>query len=182
MNLKPFVLIIVLAQSYSAASADFQAESAQIRRGYQVFREVCSACHGATGTSKAKLEDLMVYDQAALEQGSPFPIPYETEADSFLANGGAISGDLTNLFLIRRDAVSYTYKILTGYRQPSADFATLPPKLKSFRYYNSAHKNRYIAMPPPLVADGQVTYGDGTLSTIEQMAKDVAAFLWWTTF
>jgi ubiquinol-cytochrome c reductase cytochrome c1 subunit len=35
-------------------------------------------------------------------------------------------------------------------------------------------------MPPPIVADGQVTYADGTKATVDQMAKDVAAFLVWT--
>ena len=35
-------------------------------------------------------------------------------------------------------------------------------------------------MPPPLTADGQVTYADGTKPTVDQMAKDVRAFLIWT--
>ena len=35
-------------------------------------------------------------------------------------------------------------------------------------------------MPPPLTSDGQVTYADGTKPTVDQMAKDVAAFLVWT--
>jgi ubiquinol-cytochrome c reductase cytochrome c1 subunit len=34
-------------------------------------------------------------------------------------------------------------------------------------------------MPPPLSQDGQVTYLDGTKSTVDQNAKDVAAFLTW---
>ena len=36
-------------------------------------------------------------------------------------------------------------------------------------------------MPPPLTADGQVTYADGNPKpTVDQMAKDVSAFLVWT--
>ena len=35
-------------------------------------------------------------------------------------------------------------------------------------------------MPPPLTTDGQVQYQDGTKPTVDQMAKDVAAFLVWT--
>ena len=35
-------------------------------------------------------------------------------------------------------------------------------------------------MPPPLTTEGQVTYADGTKPTVDQMAKDVAAFLVWT--
>jgi ubiquinol-cytochrome c reductase cytochrome c1 subunit len=35
-------------------------------------------------------------------------------------------------------------------------------------------------MPPPLTAEGQVQYTDGTKPTVDQMARDVAAFLVWT--
>ena len=35
-------------------------------------------------------------------------------------------------------------------------------------------------MAPPLTSEGQVSYGDGTKATVDQMAKDVAAFLVWT--
>ena len=34
-------------------------------------------------------------------------------------------------------------------------------------------------MPPPLKNDGQVQYTDGTKPTVDQMAKDVSAFLTW---
>ena len=34
-------------------------------------------------------------------------------------------------------------------------------------------------MPPPLTTTGQVSYADGTPATVDQMAKDVAAFLVW---
>lgn len=37
-----------------------------------------------------------------------------------------------------------------------------------------------IAMPPPL-ADGKVTFDDGTPSTLDQQAKDVSAFLTWAS-
>ena len=35
-------------------------------------------------------------------------------------------------------------------------------------------------MPPPLRA-GQVSYDDGTEASVDQMAKDVAAFIAWTS-
>ena len=35
-------------------------------------------------------------------------------------------------------------------------------------------------MPPPIVSDDQVTYADGTKATVDQMAKDVSAFLIWS--
>jgi ubiquinol-cytochrome c reductase cytochrome c1 subunit len=36
----------------------------------------------------------------------------------------------------------------------------------------------FIAMPPPLAPD-KVSFDDGTKSTVDQQAKDVAAFLMW---
>jgi ubiquinol-cytochrome c reductase cytochrome c1 subunit len=38
----------------------------------------------------------------------------------------------------------------------------------------------FIAMPPPLAPD-KVTFDDGSPSTVEQQAKDVAAFLAWAS-
>jgi len=48
-------------------------------------------------------------------------------------------------------------------------------------YYNPYFANLNIAMPPPLTAEGQVTYAAGNPKpTVDQMASDVAAFLVWT--
>ena len=43
-------------------------------------------------------------------------------------------------------------------------------------YYNPYFANLNIAMPPPIVSDGQVTYADGTTATVDQMSQDVTAF------
>jgi cytochrome c1 len=45
--------------------------------------------------------------------------------------------------------------------------------------YNKYFPGHGIAMPPP-ISDGQVSYDDGSPATIDQYAKDVAAFLAWT--
>src|SRR3546814_12992757 len=47
-------------------------------------------------------------------------------------------------------------------------------------YYNTGFAGHQIAMPPPLFPDG-VTYGDDTPATVEQQARDVAAFLAWAS-
>jgi len=47
-------------------------------------------------------------------------------------------------------------------------------------YYNTAFPGHQIHMPPPLASDGQVSYTDGTPSTVDQYARDVSAFLMWT--
>ena len=46
-------------------------------------------------------------------------------------------------------------------------------------YYNTAFPGHQIHMPPPLAADGQVQYTDGTPATVDQYARDVSAFLMW---
>ena len=46
-------------------------------------------------------------------------------------------------------------------------------------YGNSAFAGGWISMAPPL-SDDIVTYADGTPATVDQMAKDVSAFLVWT--
>ena len=46
-------------------------------------------------------------------------------------------------------------------------------------YYNEYFPGHQIAMPPPLDADDQVKYADGTTATIAQMAHDVVTFLTW---
>ena len=45
--------------------------------------------------------------------------------------------------------------------------------------YNTYFPGHMIGMPVPLTKD-QVTFDDGTPATVEQMAKDVSAFLMWT--
>ena len=47
-------------------------------------------------------------------------------------------------------------------------------------YYNEFFPGHQIAMPPPL-SDGRVEYTDGTQATLDQQAKDVAAFLAWAS-
>jgi ubiquinol-cytochrome c reductase cytochrome c1 subunit len=67
----------------------------------------------------------------------------------------------------------YIYTILTGYTgEEKEEFGT-------FFYGNKAFPGGWIAMAPPM-ADGQVTYADGTEATLSQMSEDVASFLMWT--
>ena len=53
-------------------------------------------------------------------------------------------------------------------------------KLGDGLYFNNAFPGHQIAMPPPLAAEGQVAYTDGTPATVDQYARDVSAFLAWT--
>ncbi|MGJ3647228.1 cytochrome c1 [Sphingomonas sp. GlSt437] len=102
--------------------------------------------------------------------------------------------DLSLITKARHGGGAYVYSLLTGYADqngyknpPGSDLPQGVELLKRFPdaktpdglYFNPYFANLNIAMPPPLSSDGQVTYDDGTKSTVDQNAKDVAAFLTW---
>jgi ubiquinol-cytochrome c reductase cytochrome b/c1 subunit len=68
----------------------------------------------------------------------------------------------------------YIHAILTGYEDPPPGFK-MPSPNSSYNKYFPGHA---IGMPKPL-SDGQVSYTDGAKETVDQYAKDSAAFLMW---
>jgi ubiquinol-cytochrome c reductase cytochrome b/c1 subunit len=68
----------------------------------------------------------------------------------------------------------YIVALLNGYENTPPPGVQLPPGAM----YNKMFPGHAIAMPPPL-SDGRVTYTDGAPQTLDQYAKDVAAFLMW---
>ena len=90
--------------------------------------------------------------------------------------------DLSLMIKARHNGAAYVYSLLTGYQDQPAELLKTFPDAKTPQglHYNPYFANLNLAMAPPLTADGQVTYGDGTKATKDQMAKDVAAFLVWT--
>ena len=118
-----------------------------------------------------------------------FPSPYANEVAGRAANNNALPPDLSLMTKARHDGPAYVYSLLTGYAaQEGYKNDAGKELLKEFPdaktspmlHFNPYFANLNIAMPPPLVADGQVSYADGTPATVDQMAKDVAAFLVWT--
>jgi ubiquinol-cytochrome c reductase cytochrome c1 subunit len=179
----------------------------QLQRGFQVYKEVCAACHGLNLVAFRNLHDLGYEEpevkaiaaqwaievpsvnpetgEAATRKAIPsdnFPSPYANETAARAANNNMAPPDLSLITKAREGGAAYTYSLLTGYqRQPARlvkEFpaAKTPPGL----YYNPYFANLNIAMPPPLTAAGQVTYAPGNPApTVDQMAKDVSAFLVW---
>ena len=91
----------------------------------------------------------------------------------------------------RHDGANYIYSLLTGYHAPPAGLqirqgqnynAYMNGDLTPFWTGDPEHvpAGGFIAMPAPL-RDGQVTYDDGTRASVDQMSKDVAAFIAWTS-
>jgi ubiquinol-cytochrome c reductase cytochrome c1 subunit len=181
-------------------------DNQQVQRGFQVYSEVCAACHGLHMVSFRDLEQLgynkpevkkiaadwkipvpTVNEQtgeAATRKAIPsdtFPNPFANEIAARAANNNPYPPDLSLITKAREGGAAYVYSLLTGYRsQPAALLkqfpdAKTPPNL----HYNPYFANLNIAMPPPLTANGQVSYADGTNPTVDQMAKDVSAFLVW---
>ena len=68
----------------------------------------------------------------------------------------------------------YIHALMTGYKEKPPQGFTLPPG----SFYNEYFPGHAIAMPPPLT-DKRVDYTDGSPTTVDQYAKDVAAFLVW---
>ena len=175
-------------------------DRAQLQRGYQVYKEVCAACHSmkrvafrdltAIGFTEpevkalAKAADVPSIDdktgEPSTRKGIPadyLPSPYPNDVAARAANNNALPPDLSLITKAREDGPAYVHSLLTGFnRKPPADWQ-VPQGL----HYNPYFANLNIAMPPPLTADGQVTYAEGQPKpTVDQMAKDVAAFLSWT--
>lgn len=176
----------------------------QLQRGFQVYKEVCSACHSLKLVAFRDLAGLG-YREAEVKAiasdwkvqvpdidpktGEPkgrkalpadhFPLPFANETAARAANNNALPPDLSLIAKAREGGPDYVYSLLTGFRDPPAN---LPrenrpgPNL----HYNPYFANLNISMPPPLTSEGQVSYEDGTKPSVDQMAKDVAAFLAWT--
>ena len=179
----------------------------QLQRGFQVYKEVCSACHSLhqvafrdlTGIGFTDPEVKAIASQWAIEVPSvnpetgeaatrkalpadKFPDPYANEVAARAANNNALPPDLSLMTKARHDGAAYIHSLLTGYQEQPAELLKKFPDSKTGvgLHYNPYFANLNIAMPPPLVAEGQVTYADGTKATVDQMAQDVAAFLVWT--
>ncbi|WP_449265826.1 cytochrome c1 [Ferrovibrio xuzhouensis] len=172
-------------------------DRAQLQRGYKVYKEVCSSCHsmkyiafrnlGDIGYNEAQVKALAAgyqitdgpNDDGEMFQrpGLPsdiFPAPFANEKAARAANGGAYPPDLSLLAKAREGGPNYIHAILTGYVDAPADFTVAEGKS-----YNKYFPGYNISMPKPL-SDDQVTFDDGTKSTLDQQATDVAAFLMWT--
>jgi len=120
-----------------------------------------------------------------------FPSPYPNQTAAAGANGGAAPPDLSVMAKARHDGPNYIYSLLTGYPTPPAGLRVgtgqyynvyMPGDMTPFWDGDPEHvpAGGFIAMAPPLRA-GQVTYDDGTEATVDQMSKDVAAFITWAS-
>lgn len=174
----------------------------QLQRGFQVYKEVCSACHSLRLVAFRDLEGLG-YSEAEVkaiaanwaietpdinpETGEPmtrpsvssdrFPKPFANDVAAAAANNNAIPPDLSLMAKARHHGSAYIYSLLTGYQQQPAELLKQFPDSKTpdGLHYNPYFANLNLAMAPPLTGDGQVTYADGTKATVDQVTTRCGA-------
>lgn len=171
-------------------------DAASVRRGFQVYRQVCSACHslealafrnlvGVTHTLEEVKHIAATYqitdgpdDKGEMFQrpGKPadhIPLAYPNEEAAKAANAGANPPDLSLITKARHNGQNYVFSLLTGFVDPPAGVT-----VREGLHYNPYFPGHVIGMARPLYDDA-IEYDDGTPATTSQMAKDVVTFLTW---
>lgn len=193
--------------SYSFDGPFGHFDKQQLQRGFKVYAEVCSACHSlkfvafrdleALGYSEAEVKAIAKNWKVKTPDIDPktgeiagrapvpsdkFPLPFANKVAAAAANNNAVPPDLSLMTKARHEGTAYVYSLLTGYQEQPAELLKKFPDVKTPEglHYNPYFANLNLAMAPPLTGPDQVTYDDGTKATVDQMAKDVAAFLTWT--
>ncbi len=179
-------------------------DRAAAQRGYQVYANVCSACHSLDMLSyrnltelgltenqvKGLIKDIQVDDigddgstiQRPARPSDHFKKPYANELAAAAANNNKAPPDLSVMIKARKGGPNYVFGILTGF----VPFEKLTPEqIKESNVTKDDNYNLYfpghrIAMPPPL-SDDKVQYVDGTKATLAQEASDVVEFLAWAS-
>ncbi|NXV66469.1 CY1 protein, partial [Molothrus ater] len=154
-------------------------DHASVRRGFQVYRQVCSACHsmeylafrnliGVTHTeaeAKALAEEVEVQDgpdengEMFMRPGKisdHFPKPYPNAEAARAANNGALPPDLSYIVNARHGGEDYVFALLTGYCDAPAGVS-----LREGLHYNPYFPGQAIGMAPPIY-DEVLEYEDGT--------------------
>jgi len=206
-------LIFALENSIDVNAADFLAhphslpwthapmygalDMSSVRRGYEVYKQVCSACHSLKWIRwRHFIDNFMSLDEAKKEaagwqvddfddNGVPikrpalfndyFPEPYPNAKAAAAANNGAAPPNLTLMTLARHGGEDYIFSLLTSYMDPPAGI-----DVEEGKAYNPYFLGGVIAMPQQLFDEG-IEYEDGTPATVAQQAKDISTFLRFTS-
>ncbi|CAG2215994.1 cytochrome c1, heme protein, mitochondrial-like [Mytilus edulis] len=169
-----------------------------VRRGYEVYKQVCAACHSlkylayremvgsflSEDEAKEEAKSVMITDGPD-DNGNMFerpgkladyiPSPYKNEEAAKAANNGAVPPDLTYIVPGVEGEENYIFSLLTGYCDAPAGV-----EVPEDGHFNPYFTGGVIAMAEALYTD-IIEYSDGTPATKSQLAKDVSTFLVWTS-
>lgn len=172
-------------------------DRAALQRGFQVYKQVCAACHSmdrvayrnlaALGYTEGQIKTIAAEytfmdgpnDEGEMFErpGRPsdhFKAPYANENMAKASNNGALPPDLSLIVKARAGGADYIHAILVGYEEAPAG-----TELANGQHWNKYMAGNKIAMPKPLM-DGMVAYENAeTPQTVEQYSRDVATFLAW---
>lgn len=177
---------------------------AQLKRGWQVYSEVCKSCHPLDYMYYRNLEGIGFTEDEVKEIAAsfevqdgpdewgemfmrpatpqdPFKQPYENDAIAKLANGGVVPPNLSVMTRARDGGADYVYSLLLGYEDEVPEWVHEDDpnfELAPGKSFNAYFPGYAISMPQQLF-EGILEYEDGTEATPDQMAKDVTAFLQW---
>ena len=167
-----------------------------LQRGFQVYSEVCAACHSLSLLSYRNLQAIgfsedqvkKIAAEVEIEDGPDdegemferpgrpsdrFKAPFPNSQAARASNGGAMPPDLSLMTKARKNGANYLHALLTGFTDPPAD-----KEMAEGMSYNVYFSGGQIAMAPPLSED-IVEYEDKTKATVAQMSRDVTTFLAW---
>lgn len=190
-------------ESWSFAGPFGTYDRGQLQRGFKVYKDVCSGCHSLNLVAFRTLEGLGYnegqiktiageYEIAEGEEtrkGLPsdhFPAPAAQDPPvpdlSLMAKArGVTRGFPTFVFDIftqyAEGGPDYIHSLLTGYGKTPPHGLEVAAGTNYNPYFLNASA---LAMAPPLTNDTVVQYDDGTAASVDQNARDVAAFLMWT--
>jgi ubiquinol-cytochrome c reductase cytochrome c1 subunit len=145
----------------------------QVQRGFQVYEEVCSACHSLKYVHFRDLKQLGYSDpeikaiaanwkieqptvnpetgEASTRKNVPsdvFPSPFANEVAARAANNNALPPDLSLMVKAREDGANYIHGLLMGYRDPNTfavDGERLKAKFPQFTTPTGLHFNPWFA-------------------------------------
>jgi len=222
-----FALALTLSLGTAAAAADNSAalppkdvswpfngpfgtyDRGTLQRGFQVYKEVCSACHsmnlvafhnlaapGGPGFTEAQAK--------AIAAGYKIPAEPNDKGEIFDEKGNRLTrpGVLADHFpapfpneeaarTANGGALPPDLSLIIKARQGGPNyvysiltgFGQKPPHgfaVQEGKYYNPYFAGRNISMPPPLMR-GSVSFADGTPSTVANEATAAVTFLSWAS-
>jgi cytochrome c1 len=184
-------------------------DKASLQRGFQVYKEVCSACHSLNLVAFHALAEpggpnFTAAEMKAIAASYKVPAEPNDKGDIFDANGNRLMrpGTPADLFpppfaneqaarAANSGALPPDQSVLVKAREGGPNYVysicsgygQTPPagfKVMTGKYYNPYFAGWNISMPPPL-QDNSVTYSDGTKATIDQECHDIVTFLSWAS-